>query len=154
MPRYHGYRFPPEIISHAIWLSHRFCLSFRDTEGLLAQYFSMTKGGAVALCNFVQDLPGQGTTNGHDQPLSGTADPDLPRSAAIGHAFQLIRNQQVDGSNPFAGSITNRLVAKDLRRPPLRHHLSDEQIMSPRSEQMSPGSVIHDGDHRAPRLMP
>jgi putative transposase len=34
---YHGYRFPPEIISHAIWLYQRFCLSFRDTEDLLAQ---------------------------------------------------------------------------------------------------------------------
>ena len=31
---YHGYRFPPEIISHAVWLYHRFCLSFRDTEDL------------------------------------------------------------------------------------------------------------------------
>ena len=36
-PSYHGYRFPPEIISHAVWLDHRFCLSFRDTEDLLAQ---------------------------------------------------------------------------------------------------------------------
>ncbi len=36
-PRYHGYRFPPEIISHAVWLYHRFCLSFRDAEDLLAQ---------------------------------------------------------------------------------------------------------------------
>ena len=34
-PSYHGYRFPPEIISHAVWLYHRFCLSFRDTEDLL-----------------------------------------------------------------------------------------------------------------------
>src|ERR1700694_3312234 len=34
---YHRYRFPPEIISHAVWLYHRFCLSFRDTEDLLAQ---------------------------------------------------------------------------------------------------------------------
>ena len=34
---YHGYRFPPAIISHAVWLYHRFCLSFRDTEDLLAQ---------------------------------------------------------------------------------------------------------------------
>ncbi len=34
---YHGYRFPPEIISHAIWLYHRFGLSFRDVEDLLAQ---------------------------------------------------------------------------------------------------------------------
>ena len=22
-PNYHGYRFPPEIISHAVWLYHR-----------------------------------------------------------------------------------------------------------------------------------
>ena len=34
---YAGYRFPPEIIGHAVWLSHRFCLSFRDAEDLLAQ---------------------------------------------------------------------------------------------------------------------
>ncbi len=36
-PSYHGYRFPPEIISHAVWLYHRFSLSFHDVEDLLAQ---------------------------------------------------------------------------------------------------------------------
>ena len=30
-------RFPPEIISHAVWLYHRFTLSFRDVEDLLAE---------------------------------------------------------------------------------------------------------------------
>ena len=34
---YHGYRFLPDIISHAVWLYHRFCLSFHDAEDLLAQ---------------------------------------------------------------------------------------------------------------------
>jgi putative transposase len=34
---YRGYRFPSEFISHAIWLYHRFCLSFRDIEDLLAE---------------------------------------------------------------------------------------------------------------------
>jgi putative transposase len=34
---YRGHRFPPEIISHAVWLYHRFCLSFRDVEELLAE---------------------------------------------------------------------------------------------------------------------
>ena len=34
---YHGYRFPPDIISHAVWLYHRFGVSFRDVEDLLAQ---------------------------------------------------------------------------------------------------------------------
>ncbi len=36
-PSYHGYRFPPEIISHAVWLYHRFGVSVRDVEDLLAQ---------------------------------------------------------------------------------------------------------------------
>jgi putative transposase len=33
---YTGYRFPPEVIDHAIWLYLRFTLSFRDVEDLLA----------------------------------------------------------------------------------------------------------------------
>ena len=33
---YHGFRFPREIISHAVWLYHRFTLSFRDIEEILA----------------------------------------------------------------------------------------------------------------------
>ena len=33
---YHGYRFPGEIISHAVWLYHRFALSFRNVEEILA----------------------------------------------------------------------------------------------------------------------
>ena len=36
-PGYNGYRFPPEIISHAVWLYHRFGVSFRDVGDLLAQ---------------------------------------------------------------------------------------------------------------------
>ena len=36
-PSYRRHRFPPEIISHAVWLYHRFCLSFRDVEDLLAE---------------------------------------------------------------------------------------------------------------------
>ena len=34
---YRGYRCPPEVISHAVWCYHRFGLSFRDVEGLLAE---------------------------------------------------------------------------------------------------------------------
>ncbi len=34
---YRRHRFPPEIISHAVWLYHRFTLSFRDCEDLLAE---------------------------------------------------------------------------------------------------------------------
>jgi putative transposase len=34
---YRGYRFPPEIISYAVWLYPRFSLSLRDVEELLAE---------------------------------------------------------------------------------------------------------------------
>jgi len=34
---YAGYRFPPDIIARAVWLYHRFCLSLRDVEDLLAE---------------------------------------------------------------------------------------------------------------------
>ncbi len=36
-PSYQRHRFPSEIISHAVWLYHRFCLSFREVEELLAE---------------------------------------------------------------------------------------------------------------------
>src|SRR3981081_450176 len=34
---YRGYRFPPEIIAHAVWVYFRFHLSFRDVQDLLAE---------------------------------------------------------------------------------------------------------------------
>ncbi len=36
-PNYFGYRFPQQIISYSVWLYHRFTLSFRDIEDLLAE---------------------------------------------------------------------------------------------------------------------
>ena len=32
-----GYRFPADLIGRAVWLYHRFTLSFRDIEDLLAE---------------------------------------------------------------------------------------------------------------------
>jgi len=37
MDTFKRHRFPPEIISHAVLLYHRYCLSFRDVEDLLAE---------------------------------------------------------------------------------------------------------------------
>jgi putative transposase len=36
VPSYKGFRFPPEIISHAVWLYFCFSLRFRDGKELLA----------------------------------------------------------------------------------------------------------------------
>jgi|GEM_PF-3276408 putative transposase len=35
MNTYKRHRFPPDIISHAVWLYYRFNLSYRDIEDLL-----------------------------------------------------------------------------------------------------------------------
>ena len=37
VPSYKRHRFPPAIISHAVWLYFRFALSYRDVEELLAE---------------------------------------------------------------------------------------------------------------------
>jgi putative transposase len=37
MNTYKRHRFPPDIISYAVWLYYRFNLSHRDIEDLLAQ---------------------------------------------------------------------------------------------------------------------
>jgi putative transposase len=36
-PSYTGFRFPQDIIAHAVWLYFRFSLSYRDVEELLAE---------------------------------------------------------------------------------------------------------------------
>src|SRR2546421_297045 len=47
--KYKNHRFPIEIISHAVWLYFRFCLSFRDVEeillerGIIATYEAIRK---------------------------------------------------------------------------------------------------------------
>ena len=46
-PNYRGRRFPAEIISHAVWLYHRFTLSFRDVEDLLSERGSIVSYKAI-----------------------------------------------------------------------------------------------------------
>jgi putative transposase len=49
---YKRHRFPPEIIQYAVWLYHRFSLSHRDIEDLLAQRGNEVSYEAVRLwCN-------------------------------------------------------------------------------------------------------
>ncbi len=42
---YKRHRFPAEIITHAVWLYHRFLLSFRDVEELLAATVDFLRAG-------------------------------------------------------------------------------------------------------------
>ena len=46
---YRGYRYPPEVISYAVWLYYRFTLSFRDIEDLLAERGVMVSYESIRL---------------------------------------------------------------------------------------------------------
>ena len=49
---YRRHRFPPEIIQYAVWLYHRFNLSHRDVEDLLAERGVTVSYEAIRLwCN-------------------------------------------------------------------------------------------------------
>ena len=37
VPSYKGFRYPVEIISHCVWLYHRFPLSFREVEEMMME---------------------------------------------------------------------------------------------------------------------
>ena len=36
-PSYKGFRFPVEVVSHCVWLYHRFPLSFREVEEMMLE---------------------------------------------------------------------------------------------------------------------
>ena len=44
---YRGYRFPPEIISHSVWLYHRFALSIRSELRYAAETHSPNRNPIV-----------------------------------------------------------------------------------------------------------
>jgi putative transposase len=48
---YKNHRFPVEIISHAMWLYFRFCLSFRDVEELLFERGVSVTYEAIQWCH-------------------------------------------------------------------------------------------------------
>ncbi len=52
--RYLRHRFPPDIISHAVRIYHRYCLSFRDVEDLLAERGIIVSYETVRQCRAVR----------------------------------------------------------------------------------------------------
>jgi len=59
----------------------------------------------------VQRESGNGALNGRDRPRNKKADPGFPRSATIRRVLDPLRNRQVIGSSPIAGS-TSRLFKR------------------------------------------
>ena len=84
VPSYAGYRFPAEVISHAVWLYLRFPLSLRMVDELLAargivvsretarQWAKLTEGSAGTA---------SGTVNGGAEVRPGVHKPDPPQAA-------------------------------------------------------------------------
>jgi hypothetical protein len=59
--RYKGYRYPIEVIGHAVWLYHRFTLSLRDVEELmLARGVVVTYETIRSWCAKFGPCPGPG----------------------------------------------------------------------------------------------
>jgi transposase-like protein len=51
---YSGYRYPVEIISHCVWLYHRFPLSLRDVQEMMLQRgMTVSHEGTVKLAMIV-----------------------------------------------------------------------------------------------------
>ena len=80
---YDGYRFPREIIQHAIWLYYRFTLSFRDVEDLLAYLAGNTLTDCPLIPQIVQKCTMFGETAG------------LMRVARIGAGMLLVATAPV-----------------------------------------------------------
>jgi transposase-like protein len=62
-PSYKGSRFPMEIISHYVWLYHRFPLNFREVEqmmlgrGVVVSHETVRQWAPVVLGKFPTDFP-------------------------------------------------------------------------------------------------
>src|SRR4029453_15305381 len=108
-PNYHGYRFPPVIISHAVWLYHRFCLSFRDAEDLLAQRgitvsYEAIRQGTVKLRRIGADDP-------FDVGLPLFISSYLSRRSTQGRSGFLTD----DGEQPVAGGAPRKKDSEQVR---------------------------------------
>jgi hypothetical protein len=68
-----GYRFPPEIISYAVWAYFRFPMSFRDVEDILYKRggLSVMKQSGHGLENLATNMPKPYAVTGLYHRISG-----------------------------------------------------------------------------------
>ena len=96
MKTYKRHRFPPDIISYAVWLYYRFNLSHRDIEDLLAERgitvsreairLWCIKFGAIYTCLLKRNHRGYGDTFYIDEVFAGVPDHPDQRQAALSMA--------------------------------------------------------------------
>jgi hypothetical protein len=74
-PSYAGYRFPPEVISHAIWLYFRFPLTIRTQSTILSWHWTITIWTRATQRNDMADLQ---AVLMHDDALNDELQNGLP----------------------------------------------------------------------------
>ena len=164
-PSYRGYRFPSEIISHAVWLYYRFGLSFRDVEDLLAERGITVTYEAIRLwcrtfgLNYARRLRRrrgrQGDTwyldelfvkiQGQQQYLWRAVDEDgdvldiLVQSRAQSAGGHTVLPEAVETPRPRASPADHRQTAQLLGGAPYRDAVRDPQY--PAVRKQSRGSL-------------
>ena len=164
-PSYRGYRFPSEIISHAVWLYYRFGLSFRDVEDLLAERGITVTYEAIRLwcrtfgLNYARRLRRrrgrQGDTwyldelfvkiQGQQQYLWRAVDEDgdvldiLVQSRRNRRAAPTVLPEAVETPRPRASPADHRQAAQLLGGAPYRDAVRDPQY--PAVRKQSRGSL-------------
>jgi hypothetical protein len=112
--RYTGYRFPPEIISHAVWLYFRFALSLRMVEEMLAAR------GIVVSHKTVRQWAlkfGQAFANETRRRLPQTGDKwHVEAMLAIGHADAVCRRLMTVPGVGALVAVTFRSAVDDPQR--------------------------------------
>src|SRR6478672_9557632 len=68
--RYKGYRYPIEVIGHAVWLYHRFTLSLRDVEELMLARGVVVTYETVLVCQVRAGLRRPVTSFGDPAPAT------------------------------------------------------------------------------------
>ena len=114
-PLYHRYRFPPEVISHAVWLYFRFPLSLRIVEEMLAArgicvtYETVrqwaAKFGETIADQIRQRAPARGDKWHSDEVVISIAgEPYWPWRAVDQNGFVLVLVQRQETATLPAGS--------------------------------------------------
>ena len=90
-PSYRRHRFPREIVSHAVWLYHRFCLSFRDVEDLLAERgVSVTYETRASRLSFPSPIVGRVAGSAQSKLASERANPMATEMIGFGNVAVFI----------------------------------------------------------------
>ena len=168
-PSYRGYRFPREIISHAVWLYNCFFLSFRDVEDLLAQrgvtvsyetirHWCQTFG--IAYARTLRRRRGRRgdtwyldeifvTMHGRRQYLWRAVDRHPGPVAPRPPSRRALRSHGVKRTRPIASPSCHGQAAQLLGSPPYRHADRGAQHSAVR-EQPSGGLASTDAATPAP----